>query len=76
LGKIKEDREVWLTSVSERMGQPATLRVNDCRERMQGWRDIWSETLGAVCGKKSHTLVRAVGVRVVEVESVTFRHAI
>jgi hypothetical protein len=43
---------------------------------MREARDIWSETLGTVCGKKSHTLVRAVGVRVVEVEPVPFRHAI
>ena len=76
MGRIREGREVRLPSVSERAGQPATLLIKCCGEDLQEPEDISSVTPGTVCGKKSHTLVGVIGVRVVEVEPVSFSHAI
>ncbi len=43
---------------------------------MQERGNTCSVTPGPSCGKKSHTLVGVIGVRVVEVEAIAFCHTI
>jgi hypothetical protein len=57
-------------------GQPVTRPLDCWGESVQEPGDACSVTPGTLCGKKTHTLIRFIGMRVVEVEPIALGHAI
>ena len=73
---IEKCGKAWRGPNGAAAGQPVPPDFGGCGENEQGPRCTRSVTPPARCGKKPHTLTRLIGVRLIEIEPVTFGHAI